>query len=293
MLFFRCALLHLVVGLLWPVFLPGVSALGSAGSIEIAGPFYRVYRISIAVWGANQRKMFPHLIGRGTHKDGGANALEVVNHLYNIDLPASMFSGIDLDNPGVKDLATILHNARWPDPSNEKHKIVKNILLQRVFEGFSNEPNNVYPKIIGQLVSIFEQASRKAAEEGDFHGKVEKHKFPILDALEKINELRTSDMLSNQKGTSGLVKDFAKMFPGAKLVLTQTPFAWDETQKISVIDLEETIKQSPAGTLPSAKELRRRIRNYGKDYKDSSTSKGHLRMIGYWKGFLLTVKRWC
>jgi len=62
--------------------LPGAIATGPAGAFERIGPLYQTYRIAVATWGADQKKILSGLTG--THPDGGANFREMINYVDSI-----------------------------------------------------------------------------------------------------------------------------------------------------------------------------------------------------------------
>lgn len=113
-----------------------------------------------------------------------------------------------------------------------------------------------------------------------------------MEALEEIHTLRVSEMLANQNGKKNLVKDVKKMFPGANLILKETTWHLDQSQKLWSIDYQETFKQKPSG-LPSAAALRKRIRSYGSADGDTKAAKAHRDVIVYWRTLLTGLKRGC
>jgi hypothetical protein len=82
--------------------LPVAIATGPAGAYERLGPIYQTYRIAIATWGKDQKKILSGLADvTGTHKNGGANFREMVNYLDGEDFNEDFYKneGIDLDDP--------------------------------------------------------------------------------------------------------------------------------------------------------------------------------------------------
>lgn len=156
------------------ILLPSAYALKWAGAFETVGPIYRTYRVAVTVWGPKQEKIFPALVGKGTHKDGGANLLEVVNQVYGLELPLSTFGSLDLNDPPLKDAARVLNNA--VDPSDNR-AVVRLMQLPLIFERPDDdkkpgakplEPpaenpkpdtsvDGAFSKIIGRLGSILEK----------------------------------------------------------------------------------------------------------------------------------------
>jgi hypothetical protein len=121
--------------------LPSADTLGAAGSYAVAGPIYRTLRVAIATWGKDQKKIFPGLAGKGSHRDGGANFREMVNHLYNTNLDVSKFGSLDLNDPDVSDAAAFLKDEGQ----------VKLLKTGRIFAGGDQK----YPKMIARFDNVF------------------------------------------------------------------------------------------------------------------------------------------
>lgn len=83
--------------------LPTSIATGLGGAYERIGPIYQTYRIAIATWGVDQKKILSDLADEvtGTHAKGGANFLEMVNYLDGSGLTEDDFkgAGINFDDP--------------------------------------------------------------------------------------------------------------------------------------------------------------------------------------------------
>jgi hypothetical protein len=98
--------------------LPTAIATGPAGAFERIGPFYQTYRIAVATWGADQKKILAGLADlTGTHPDGGANFREMLNYIDNEEYSVDFFKGdaeagetdIDINDPDPKPTAVKLY----------------------------------------------------------------------------------------------------------------------------------------------------------------------------------------
>ncbi|KFY17055.1 hypothetical protein V492_00915 [Pseudogymnoascus sp. VKM F-4246] len=258
--------------------LPMAIAGGIAGVYERVGPVYQTYRIAIATWGVGQPKMLQGLTG-GTHPDGGANFVEVVNYLdtskKRVDIDTAEF----LDEVG---------SVNDPDPHRAADYMIVtasdaklgNLPLARIFEGIPDD----FSTVLGQVRTVLQEAHERMKTDG----RLDEIK-PFRDRLnvchKAIIRLRQSDMVAGTDGTGSMIKDIKKKWPKALFQLDTARFGNIQSQwvRIFTVNMDETIKKSPKDLFTRA-EVWKWITEYGRDInKDTDTAMDHYKVISQHK----------
>jgi len=131
-------------------FLPAVLGTGLTGGFERVGPLYTTYRLAVAAWGKDQKKIMPGLADiTGSHKDGGANFKEFSKYLDGAQLTDEFFKrpgevAIDLDRPDPIETAK---RVDYSDDGSEGKKLGHTVQLTRVFAGASEFWNEALEKV--------------------------------------------------------------------------------------------------------------------------------------------------
>ncbi|KAH7152612.1 hypothetical protein EDB81DRAFT_789375 [Dactylonectria macrodidyma] len=244
--------------------LPEAIGGGMAGSFERIGPLYQTYRIAVEIWGADQKKFIPGLASlTGSHPNGGANFLEMLNHL-----DGNMYTAGDMAEFEVDDInkATPIYNAAdmlfYKDAPSQ-------VPLSKLFR---NTPAD-WPDALAKIRTVLKTAHEVASREGTLES-IREHRLRLEVCHEEIIRFRQSDL------AKGAVKDLVKVdgWGDAKPQASDVDWHHDNSFKIYTFDAQGTIDASTNVNF-EAGEVERWAANYGTNDAYTLQAKNHYKVV--------------